>query len=180
MKKVIFMISCFAFGVIGAQNVDLVKTTKVDVVKDTIDGKIIERSVKTITIKEQPVKFDPADKGKLNQDRVFPATKVTKTFYIDNDNDPFYEKINTVKYYQKNGRKYSFKSSDDGFSISSIDSKNREEASGNASKSLASPYYIITASDFDGVGYFDDNNNFVIEYYDEKERKLKVIEFVED
>lgn len=179
MKKLILIMSCLTFGILSSQNVDKQKTTKVTTVTDTINGKAVERSVKVVTEKEQLIKTDPSDAGKIDADRVFPPTKVTKTFYIDNDNDPFYDKVKKVKYYEMDGETYAFKSSDSGFLISSIDDEKNEKASGSANKSLRTPYYVITSSKFDGVGYFDDNNNFVIEYYDGREKKLKAVEFSE-
>ena len=171
--------SCLMFASLTAQNTDKSKTTKKTVLTDTINGKVIKRSVKTVTEKEQEIKLDPADKGKIDGDRVFPPTKVTKTYYIDNDNDPFYDKVLKVRYYERNGKKYAFKSSDNGFSINSIDNAKNESQEGVATKSLSSPYYIIKTTGLNGIGYFDENNNFIIEHFDENTDQLKVIKFVE-
>lgn len=171
--------SYLIFANLTAQNTDTLKTTKKTVLTDTINDQIIERSVKTVTEKEQEIKLDPADEGKINGDRVFPPTKVTKTYYIDNDNDPFYDKVLKIRYYESNGEKYAFKSSDNGFSINTIDDVKNESEEGVATKSLSSPYYVIKTTGLNGIGYFDENNNFIIEHFDENTGQLKVIEFTE-
>lgn len=179
MKKITLILSCFVFTISNAQNINTVETTSTAVINDTINGQIVEREIKTVTTKSQEVMLNPEDAGKLNQGIVKSPTKVTKTFYIDNDNDPFYDKVYKIKYYENNGKRYEFKSSDNGFSINTVDKANNSSDNGMATKSLSSPYYMIKTKGLNGIGYFDEKNNFMIEYFDENSKQLKVITFTE-
>jgi hypothetical protein len=55
-------------------------------------------TVKTVIKKEQPLKLDPNDRGKLNQGTIEAPILVQRTIYIDNDNDNRYDKKVTMSY----------------------------------------------------------------------------------
>lgn len=55
-------------------------------------------TVKTVIKKEQPLKLDPQDSGKVNQSTLEAPVMVERTIYIDNDNDNRYDKKVTMSY----------------------------------------------------------------------------------
>lgn len=166
MKIKILALALTMFVSVQAQkeNKDKIVETKTRVINVMEDGKMIEKKVMVKTTKEQEIKTDPNYKGKLNAPRVFPATKVSKVIYIDNDNDPFYDETATVTYYQKDGMVYNFNPTDSGFQI--VDNKSKKMI-GNARFSNNAEVYLFNTKDYSGIGYFKDNM-FVVEYYDDE------------
>lgn len=168
MKYKILALALIAFIGVNAQekkeNKDKIVETKTRIINVMEDGEMVQRKVMVKTIKEQEIKTDPNYKGTIDAPRVFPETKVSKIIYIDNDNDPFYDKETTVVYYKKNNMTYNFNPTNSGFEI--IDGKTNQPI-GNARFSANSEVYILDSDDYSGIGYFEDNM-FVIEYYDDE------------
>ena len=164
MKIKILAIALTLFMSVQAQkkNKDKIVETKTRVINVMEDGEIVQRKVMVRTTKEQEVKTDQKKRGTVDAKRVFPATKVSKVIYIDNDNDPFYDNESQVTYYQKDGMTYNFNPTNSGFEI--IDGKNNRSF-GTARISANRDVYILNSKDYSGIGYFEDNQ-FVIEYYD--------------
>jgi len=178
MKKFMILASLLIVAYTNAQNVDSIETTKVETVADTINGVAVSKRIKTITKKEQAVQLDSADKGKIDANRVFPATKVEKTVMVDYDSDPFYDDVTTIKYFELNNKKYAFRKSGDGFIMNVLD-KDGETLSGNARQAKSGPYYIVNSDAFNGIGYFNKEKKFVLEFYNTKTEALETIEFIE-
>lgn len=158
-----------------AQNDKIVttKTKKTSVVKD---GEVINKKVKIITEKTQKQKFDKSQKHQLNQDRVVAPIAITKIFMVDNDKDPFYDKVTKVKYYNMDNKKYAFQAEGNSLKISFFEN-DKEVNIGKAVRSQFNNYYVISAKNINGVGYFTKDNDFVMEYYDEKSDDTKFIIF---
>lgn len=57
----------------------------------TYDDKVVKRSVKVNTDVAQPVMLEEEDADQINQDRVLPMKKFTKTVHIDNDEDDSFD-----------------------------------------------------------------------------------------
>ncbi|MBV7268254.1 hypothetical protein [Winogradskyella luteola] len=166
MKYKVFALALVAFIGVQAQeeNKDKIVETKTRIINVMEDGEMIQKKVMVKTTKEQEIKTDPNYKGTIDAPRVFPATKVSKVIYIDNDDDPFYDKETRVTYYKKDGMTYNFNPTNSGFEI--VDSKTNKTI-GNARFSANSEVYILDSKDYSGIGYFD-NNMFVVEYYDDE------------
>ena len=166
MKIKILALALTMFVGVQAQkeNKDKIVETKTRIINVMEDGKMVEKKVMVKTTKEQEIKTDPKYKGTIDAPRVFPATKVSKVIYIDNDNDPFYDKQAKVTYYKKDGMVYNFNPTNSGFEI--VDSKSKKLI-GNAKFSNNADVYLFNTNDYSGIGYFKDNM-FVIEYYDDE------------
>ncbi|WP_299228196.1 hypothetical protein [uncultured Psychroserpens sp.] len=175
MKNLIYAFSLLMITGAYAQNkpVDKVEETKVKTIKVEKDGKIVENKIKVTTKKEQEVMTDPNYEGTVNAPRVFPEVKVTKTVSIDNDNDPFYDSKDEIIYFTNNDSKYAFTSNESGFLMS--DDNNKMFAT--AVRSSNSQYYILDINNYSGVGYFNDEGNFVVEYYNSDTKMLVNEEF---
>ncbi len=124
-------------------------------------GELYTTKVKVETKKVKYTKMNPNQKHQLNQARIKSPVTVTKTIMIDNDNDPFYDDSIKIKYYKYKGKKYNFSANEDGLLISKNDESNK------AIKSKKNNYYIIHGTELNGVGYFNEENDFVVEYYDQ-------------
>jgi hypothetical protein len=161
--------------VLFAQN-DKIKTTKTTKTTVVENGEVINKKVKVITEKTQKVKFDKTQKHQLNQDRVVAPIAVTKIFMIDNDKDPFYDKVTKVKYYNMDNKKFAFQAEGNSLKISFFEGE-KEVNIGKAVRSQYNNYYVISSKEMNGVGYFTKDNDFVVEYYDAKKDDTKVLIF---
>lgn len=165
MKNYILSIALMGFIGLNAQveNKDRIVETETRIINVMEDGEMIEKKIMVKTKKEQEVKTDPEYRGTIDAPRVFPSTKVSKVIYIDDDSDPFYDKMAEVNYSNKDGKRYTFKPTNLGFKI--VDGKS-SLIIGEARFSNNSDVYILNSNDFPGIGYFK-NNKFIIEYYDD-------------
>ena len=178
MKNLVYI--CFLLLAAGTyaqdQPVDKVEETKTKTVKVNIDGDIVENKVQVTTSKKQKVMTTPEKDSNINNDRVFPKVKVTKTISVDNDNDPFYDTTDKIVYYTDENGNYLFTSNKKGFTMS--DTENN--TFGYAARSTNNEYYILTMDNYSGVGYFNDDGNFVVEYYNADLEMLVTKEFKTD
>ncbi|QRM90210.1 hypothetical protein FG167_13515 [Lacinutrix sp. WUR7] len=178
MKNLIYIFSLLMCTGIYAQNnpVDVLDETTVKTVKVKEDGKLIEKKVKVNTVQKQEVKIDPKDRYKLNGYRIDTPVKVTKTVMVDNDKDPQYDTKTKVTYYKFNDVDYAFIPDEKGF-IVSVKNGDKKTPFGNARYSDRNRSYIVTTEEYTGVGYFDKDKTFVIEYYDGESDGLITQEF---
>lgn len=175
MKHLIYAFSLLMVTGAYAQNkpVDKVEETKTKTIKVKKDGKIVENKVKVTTTKEQSVITQKKDNSTINNTRVFPEVKVTKTISIDNDNDPFYEATDKIVYYTDDDGTYLFTSNKKGFTMSDA----QQNSIGYAARSSNNQYYILNMNNYSGVGYFNNEGYFVVEYYNSDLERLVVKEF---
>ncbi len=179
MKNLIYLLAfCLVTGVYAQEKkpVDKVEKTKTKTIKVNKNGKVIENKVKVTTSKEQAVMTTPNDSSNINNSRVYPKVKVTKTIQIDNDYDPFYESENKIVYYTDEDGKYAFTQSKNGFEMRTAEN----ESFGYAVKSANNMFYILDVENYSGVGYFNNEGNFVVEYYNSELDMLIEKEFKTD
>ncbi|MEO8932708.1 MAG: hypothetical protein ABI295_00245, partial [Xanthomarina sp.] len=124
-----------------------------------------EKKVKVTTREEQNIELDESEKNQVNQDIVASPTKVTQTVETSNDEDPFYDTITESVYYNYNDDNYIFKKNGNGFIVSEL-ATDAEMDYGNIMRTSRPNNYFFTSNDYNGIGYFDSNSNFVVEYYD--------------
>ncbi len=146
------------------ENKDKMVVTKTKIINVMENGEMVQKKVMIKTTKEQEIKTDPNYEGTIDAPRVFPATKVSKVIYIDNDEDPFYDSQSELSFYQHDGKTYSFNPTDSGFEI--IDKESNMNLA-NARFSNNADVYLLETGDYSGIGYFR-NGMFVIEYYDDE------------
>lgn len=168
MKNVILgILSIASVSMLNAQS-DIIKTSQTEkTTKINEDGVAYNTKVKVITEKKQRTQFEPSQKYQLNQDRANTPITVEKTIMIDNDIDPFYDKKIKVKYFKFNGKKYSF-FIDQNSVLVTYKLNDKDITSTTAIKSKNNNFYIVKGADFNGVGYFNKHNDFVVEYYNAK------------
>jgi len=177
MKRLIYLFTFLMIAGTYAQEkdpIDKMEETKTTTIKTNKNGKVVETKVKETIKKEQVVKTVPEAGHKINQNRLDTPVKVTKIVQIDSDSDPFYDTENKVVYYNFNDEKFTFTSDAKGFIISSASNNSY----GQARKSMNNHFYIMTIKEQPAIGYFDNDGNFVVEYYDAN-KDVMVIESYE-
>ncbi|HLT32945.1 MAG TPA: hypothetical protein VKZ98_04065 [Aquaticitalea sp.] len=177
MKNLILLISFLMLTTTYAQKKPVDKMEETKTTKTTINKngeKVSESTVKVTTKKEQEIKTVQRKGNTPDGDKVETPVKVTKTIQIDRDFDPFYDVNDKMIYYTYNDDKYTFASDSKGFLITSPENSTY----GQARKSASNHFYLMTIKGHPGVGYFDRNGTFVIEYYD-KEKDAMIMESYE-
>ena len=138
---------------IFAQNVSSVEH---DVAKETTVMKVSPKKntnapyrMKVVEKRDFRFAFEEEDKGKIDQDRVILPAYVTKTIYIDNDRDMYYDKKMVVRYEKSYEDKYEIIPTKKGFDLK-INNK-------TMAKDIARSGYYLTDK--------EDNDYFVVEEY---------------
>ena len=145
---------------------DIVEETKVRTMKVEKNGEVDEKKVKVTTKQEQEVKTELQKEHHENSNRVDSPVKVTQSVALDFDNDPFYDSESKSVYYSNQDNEYIFTRNDDGFTVNLNDDSN-DSVYGNARLTSANRYYLLKTNDYSGIGYFNADGSFVVEYYDE-------------
>ena len=167
MKNLIMALLLLIYGSAFAQEkpkeIKQVTTEKTVKVKDNEGTK--EAKMKVVTRETADVALDEEDKHKINQDRVNVPKKVEKMVMV-NDGGEAYNLLSKETYFVMEDDNYMFVPTQKGFHISS---NNNESADiGKAWSTSVDGYYILNGGQKNGIGYFDDDGNFTIEYYDKK------------
>ncbi|MGJ8592991.1 MAG: hypothetical protein ACSHXF_10605 [Aquaticitalea sp.] len=172
MKKIIYIFSLLVVSGMYAQEktpVDKMEETKTTTTTVDKNGeKIVVSKVKETTRKEQEIKTKQKGGNTVDGDKIDTPIQVTKTIQIDSDWDPFYNAKDKMASYSLRGENVDFSSNSNGFLMSSSQNKTY----GEARKSAQSHFYLTTIDGNPGVGYFDQNGNFVVEYYDQQNDRM--------
>ncbi|PQV47745.1 hypothetical protein CLV33_10664 [Jejuia pallidilutea] len=181
MKHTIYALVLLIFGTTYAQKkpTEVKKETEVKTVtykngKDTKEGK-----VKVISKETANVRLDANDANKVNQDRMPATKKVETTVMVDKDSDKAYDIITKDSYFVNMSNNYKFSPNNSGFDITHISENHEFVSVGKAWNSYNPGTYIISGKEYDGIGYFDKDGNFIIEYYDESSNSIKSVTFNE-
>ena len=165
MKNLIYIVSfLMATGVYAQEKKPIDKMEQTTTTKTTVNKngeKVSENTVKVTTKTEQEIKTVQQAGNTTNGDKVDTPIKVTKTIQIDSDSDPFFDASNKTVYYNYNNDKFTFSSDSNGFMMASAENPSY----GEARKSASNHFYLMTIKGQPGVGYFDSNGNFIVEYY---------------
>lgn len=180
MKKIIYvcllMLAGNAFAQEKPKNVS--EEEKTTTIKVDNGKKVVEKKIKVTTIKEQNIEFDEKDKNKRDSDIIESPVKVKKTIEIDNDGDNSYDSKVEVGFYEFEGKRYHFKKMNNGFLVSSENKQNPNDF-GSIVRFNKENHYLFRNAETMGIGYFNTEGNFVIEYYDKKSGELVSQEFLE-
>ncbi len=151
MKRVMIIFALAAFTTAFAQDNKSEKTETITTKVSVKDNKGVHTDVKEVKRTEsQPIKLDPKDAGKMDQDYNLGPTRVkTNVTYSSNDHSYMFEN-------DKNGYKvYDTKSG------KKMDSAILRPTSKRG-------FYIMSEEGQNSFGYFNENGDFVVESYDPK------------
>src|SRR5699024_4834017 len=129
--------------------------------KTVVDNKGAEKVSNSMIVRqEQKVELSQEDQNKINQSRIEAPTKVTThRTVVKGDNEVMLDKKAT---FVCNGSECDFTPQSSGFNIVSDD-----DSGLNATTYVSSDKnFIVETENGNGIGHFDKDGNFVVEYYD--------------
>lgn len=178
MKTIVYIGLFLISGSLLAQEKsrDKVEVTETKTITSNNGREVTQEKIKVTTTEEQKIEMSEDDENKVNQERNMDAgKKITQKVEIDNDSDPFYDSSMEVVNYQENGMGYKFVKTTDGFDVTTMES---DMEYGQAIKASNSNKYEFKTGEFSGVGYFDDQGNFIVEYVDKNTNQMVTKKFV--
>lgn len=166
MKNIMYIVAFLAFSYSNAQtqpkNVSeetTVKTTKINQ-----GDRILENKVKVTTREEQAIEFNENDENKRDKDIVQSPVKITKIVEVNNDGT---NSKTEVGYFEFDGKRY----------FSNKTNNDLLQSSAQITKFQKENYYLFQNANYSGIGYFDDQGNFIVEYSDKDGGQVKMQRF---
>lgn len=182
MKKLVYTMAALLIcstAMAQEKPTEIIKETKVKEVKYKDDDKTKEGKIKVVTKETSTVKLDADDANKVNQARVPADKKVTKTVMIDNDADKAYDILTSETFYISADKDYKFSPNESGFMMALSDNQNEFVEIGTAWNTHSPGSYIVKGETYNGIGYFDKDGSFVVEYYDDDSESIKTMKYNE-
>jgi hypothetical protein len=178
MKNLIYICLLLLAGNAFAQDKpkEVKEEVEVRTLKSKDEDKTVEKKLKVVTRETASVELDKKDKNKTNQDRVKSQKTVEKTVMIDNDDDNAYDVLTQETYYVAGDEQYMFTPNKRGFDIAFDKNKENDHyvKVGKAWTTSTHGYYILNGNMHSGIGYFDADGNFNIEYYNKDTDQVEV------
>lgn len=177
MKNLIYIgVFLFCIGGFAQEKPKEVKEeSQIKVVKTREGNRNVEKKVKVVTRETADVELDKNDAKKVNQDRIKATKKVEKMVMVDNDDDDSYDLLSKETYFVSGDENYKFSPSNQGFDIAFDNDNNKFINIGKAWSTNANGSYIIRGKMHNGIGYFDADGNFIIEYYNKDSNEIETI-----
>lgn len=141
--------------------------------EETVTTKLIVndgKNVEEITVKEETttekrdVKLTEKEGHSENLNAEYIPTESKRQVKVNDDVAAVY-KNGQRGYYIYNNRKYLFTPDKTGFYIS-YENGRKQTRHAKIRKTNRPEYFLVTGSGFTGIGYYDDNRNFIIEHLD--------------
>lgn len=174
----ILLVALVGTTVFGQKSpVDKKEETKTKIVKVKSEKDTIETRMQVKTTEEQEVRTVKDPNHPINQDQVKTPKKIIRTTTFDLEDDPFYDKTHTEKYYTYDDKTYKFEPNSYGFAMKD-EKSDSQDALGKARLTSVSRFYLIETDGHNGIGYFNENGTFVVEYYDPIKNIMVVKEYV--
>ena len=167
----VLVISTSAFA--QNKNKEVKEETKVKTTKIKDNEKTVENKIKVITRENSEVVLDKKDEFKTNQQRIQSPSKVEKMVLIDNDDDMAYDLITKDTYYKLGNEKYVFMPNKKGFDIAFDNNEDKFVKMGKAIHAHKSDHFIIKDKNKTGIGFFDSEGNFMVQFYNDSNDKIE-------
>ncbi|XMO86203.1 hypothetical protein AAFN75_15540 [Algibacter sp. AS12] len=179
MKNLVYIIVLVFSSTIMAQEKpsEVKEEVEVKTIKYKDSDSTTESKVKVITRETSNVKLEGADAEKINQNRVSTTKKVEKMIMVDDDADPAYDFLTKETFYISEDKNYKFTPNKKGFDIAFNNNTNQFVKTGNAWESSTNGHYIVSGENKNGIGYFDSEGNFIVEYYDYNLKDIMKIKY---
>lgn len=174
MKNIIYLVALLICGTAMAQEkpTEVKEEVKIKTIKQKNGEEVTEKKIKMVARETSNVKLDESDANKINQDRVDATTKMEKKIMVAKNSDDF-KTLSKVTYYVVGDKNYMFTPQPYGFDVANNNANNEFTTIAKAWVTKANGSYIIKGETQNGVGYFDKNGNFIVEYYDEDSNTIK-------
>lgn len=175
MKNIVYMAALLLCGTAFAQEkpTEVKEEAKVKVVKTKEGDKHIEKKVKVVTRETANVELNKNDKDKVNQSRVPATKKVEKMVMVDDDADHSFDTLTKETYFVSGDENFKFSPSNQGFDIAFDNDNDKFVRIGKAWSTTANGTYLIRGKMHNGIGYFDKDGNFVIEYWNKDSEQME-------
>lgn len=177
MKNYIYIVVLLISGATIAQ--EKPKDVKIETIEKTIkynDGdEVTESRLKVISRETSEVKLASDDKNKLNQERVPTRKKVETMILVDDDSDSDYDFITKETKFSNENKNYKFTPSIEGIDITFDNNSNEFIPVGKAWNSQKPGSYVVKSETYNGIGYFNQEGDFVVEYYNVDTQSLKTM-----
>jgi len=177
MKNYIYIVVLLIGGATIAQ--EKPKDIKIETIEKTIkynDGdEVTESRLKVISRETAEVKLSEEDKNKLNQERVPSVKKVENMILVDDDSDSDYDFITKETQFSNANKNYTFTPSIEGIDITFDNNNNEFVPYGKAWTSQKPGTYVVKGETYNGMGYFNQKGDFVVEYYNVDTQSLKTM-----
>ena len=140
------------------QNIDIIKTTKLEKAKFLIDGVMVDKKIRINEKRTQVVDTKPSDRNQLNQARLNTPVKVTKTIIMDVDKDSGFDRVAIITYEIKNNEIYNLEIMKKGNSgkikkdFILLEGEKKEA-------------YLLGDENLAVFGYMNDEDTFVVDYF---------------
>ena len=179
MKNVIYICLFLFVGTIWAQEEpkNVSEETIVKTVKTNNGSKINEKKIKVTTREEQNIEFATEDADKRDKDVVDSPIKVKKTIEIHDEMDNSFSSKSEIAYYEYGGKQYNFNKVNNGFSVL-VENNETPDNFGNIVKFKRENHYLFQNGDDTGIGYFNKDGSFTIEFYDSNSGVVTSQEFL--
>ncbi|WP_298342701.1 hypothetical protein [uncultured Algibacter sp.] len=175
MKKLIYtMVALLIFSTAMAQEkpTEVKEEVKVKTIKQKNGENVTEKRIKMVTRETSNVELEESDIDKINQKRVDATTKVEKKIMVAKNSNNF-KTLSKATYYTIGDENYMFTPQPYGFDLENKNANDEFVIIAKAWVTEANGSYIIKGKTQNGVGYFDKEGNFVIDYYDEQSDSIK-------
>lgn len=156
---------------------EIKEESEVKIIRVKDSDKTTEKKIKVVTRETGTVELDENDKNKVNQNRIDSPVKVEKTVMVDDSEGNGYDLLQKETYYVLGDEKYLFSPNDNGFDMAFNPHNNTSVKVTKALTSSNKRYYIINGDMYSGIGYFDSNENFIIEYYNKDTNTIEMKTF---
>lgn len=182
MKNIAYLVALLFFSTAIAQDnpTEIKEEVEIKTLNYKNNDTYKESKVKVITRETSRVKLDESDANKVNQDRISETKKVEKMVLIDNDTDNDYDFLTKETLYISENKNYKFTPNKKGFNIAFNNNTNQFVKIGKAWITSAIGNYIVRGKTENGIGFFDKDGNFVVEYYDKNSKDIKTKKYNKD
>lgn len=164
MKNLIYATVILLCGTAIAQEKpkEVKEEVKIKTIKYKDANGVKEKKIKMVKREEGSVKLKAGDSTKVNQSRIPSSTKVEETLLVNSNGDDTFKILDTETYFMSSNGAYRFTPSKSGFSI--ISKQNDDNAA--EAWETSNGYYLIRGEDINnGIGHFENDGSFVVEYY---------------
>ncbi|WP_405293002.1 hypothetical protein [Algibacter sp. Ld11] len=179
MKNYIYMFVLLICGTAMAQEKpkEIKQETFEKTVKYNNGEGIIESKLRVISRETSNVELASDDKEKVNQDRVATTKKVETMVMVDDDLDPDFDLLSKETHFVSDNKSFKFSPIDGGFNIV-FDNNDKEFVVVGKAWSTKNPgSYIVEGKTYNGIGYLNENGEFIVEYYNKDAKKIEKVSY---
>lgn len=174
MKNIIYICTLLMVSTAIAQEKpsEVKEEVKVKTIKQNNGENVTKKKIKMVTRETSNVQLDESEEDKINQQRVDAVTKMEKKVMMAKNSNNF-TTLSKVTYYVVDDKNYMFTPKPYGFDLANSNANKEFTVMAKAWVTKANGSYIIKGETQNGIGHFDRNGNFIVEYFDDYSNSIK-------